>query len=278
LAGHLYIVATPIGNLGDITKRAINILEQVDLIAAEDTRHSKILLDYLGIDNKIIAYHEHNEEKVTPRLIEKLINKESIALISDAGTPLINDPGYRLVVAAHENNIDVIPIPGASAVIAGLSASGLPCSKFIFEGYLPAKAVSRKKYLKTLVLESRTLIFYESPHRILDSINDMCGIFGSSRYVTIARELTKKHEQIIRDTLLNIKSKIETGAIRIRGEFVVIVEGNHDDLILDSEILRINKILAEKISYKDAVLLTAKITGKKKNEIYRLAHKNDSTE
>ena len=128
------------------------------------------------------------------------------------------------------------------------------------------------------MVESRTLIFYESPHRILDSINDMCSTFGSSRYVTIARELTKKHEQIIRDTLLSIKSKIETGVIRIRGEFVVIVEGNHDDLILDSEILRINKILAEKISYKDAVLLTAKITGKKKNEIYRLAHKNDSTE
>ena len=128
------------------------------------------------------------------------------------------------------------------------------------------------------LLESRTLIFYESPHRILDSINDMCSVFGSSRNVTIARELTKKHEQIIRDTLLSIKSKIETGEIRIRGEFVVIVEGNHDDLILDSEILRINKILAEKISYKDAVLLTAKITGKKKNEIYRLAHKNDSTE
>ena len=152
MAGCLYIVATPIGNLGDITKRAINILEQVDLIAAEDTRHSKILLDYLSIDNKIIAYHEHNEEKVTPQLIEKLINRESVALISDAGTPLINDPGYRLVVAAYENNIDVIPIPGASAVIAGLSASGLPCSKFIFEGYLPAKAVPRKKYLKTFLI------------------------------------------------------------------------------------------------------------------------------
>ena len=268
-------MATPIGNLDDITMRAANILEQAELIAAEDTRHSKKLLNHLGIDTKIIAYHEHSEKKLTSQLIEKLINGISIALISDAGTPLISDPGYKLVSAAHDANIAVVPIPGASAVITGATASGLSCNKFIFEGYLSSKAVSRRKYLRSLVLESKTLIFYEAPHRILDLINDMNSIFGKSRNVTIARELTKKHEQIVRGTLSSIKNKIENNKITNKGEFVVILEGNKVNLVKDLEILRINKILIEKISSKDAVSLTAKITGRKKNEIYELVHKND---
>ena len=201
----------------------------------------------------------------------------SIALISDAGTPLISDPGYKLVSAAYNANITVIPIPGPSSAIAALSTSGLPCVKFIFEGYLPPKKVARQKYLKTLILEKRTLIFYETPHRILSSIKDMHSIFGGDRYVTIARELTKKHEQITRDNLFNIKSKIETTEIKNKGEFVIILEGNRDDSIKDSEILRINKILRDKISSKDAISLTSKITGKKKNEIYKLVHEGDVT-
>ena len=272
MAGSLYIVATPIGNLDDITKRAANMLEHVELIAAEDTRHSRKLLNHLGIDNKIIAYHEHNEEKLTDQLIEKLIDGKSIALISDAGTPLISDPGFKLVSAAHDKNIAVIPVPGSSAVIAGLTASGLSCDKFVFHGYLSSKSPSRKKYLKTLVTESKTLVFYEAPHRILDLIEEMCSIFGEFRYATIARELTKKHEQIVRDTLSNIKSKIENNEIKNKGEFVVILEGNKNNLVKDSEILRINKILTEIVSSKDAVLLTAKITKRKKNEIYKLVH------
>tara|TARA_B100000953_G_scaffold43950_1_gene33717 strand:- start:3380 stop:4216 length:837 start_codon:yes stop_codon:yes gene_type:complete len=275
LTGYLYIVATPIGNLGDITRRSANILKQVELIAAEDTRHSRKLLNHIGVDNKIIAYHEHNEEKLTGQLIEKLIDGTSIALISDAGTPLISDPGYKLVSAAHDAHITVIPVPGASAAIAALTVSGLSCSKFIFEGYLSAKAVSRRKYLRKLVLESKTLIFYETPHRILDLINDMNSIFGKSRSVTIARELTKKHEQIVRDTLSNIKFKIENNKIKSKGEFVVILEGSKGNLVKDSEIIRINKILTERVSPKDGVLLTAKITGRKKNEIYKLVHEND---
>ena len=275
MAGSLYIVATPIGNLDDITKRAANILEQVGLIAAEDTRHSRKLLNHLGVNNKIIAYHEHNEEKLTGQLIGKLIDGKSIALISDAGTPLISDPGYKLVSAAHDENITVIPVPGSSAVIAGLTASGLSCDKFVFHGYLPAKPLSRRKYLKTLVLESKTLVFYEAPHRILDLIKEMYSIFGELRNVTIARELTKKHEQILRGTLSGIKSKIENNEIKNKGEFVVILEGNKSNSTKDSEILRINKILTEIVSSKDAVLLTAKITKRKKNEIYKLVHKND---
>ena len=276
MSGSLYIVATPIGNLDDITKRAISILEQVDLIAAEDTRHSRKLLNHLGINNNIIAYFEHNEEKLTSNLIEKLIGGMSIALISDAGTPLISDPGHKLVSAAYNADISVIPIPGPSSVIAALSTSGLPCIKFVFEGYLPPKEIARRKYLKTLILEQRTLIFYETPHRILASIEDMHSIFGGDRYVTIARELTKKHEQITRDNLFNIKSKIETTEIKNKGEFVIILEGNRDDSIKDSEILRINKILRDKISSKDAISLTSKITGKKKNEVYKLVHENNA--
>ena len=273
--GSLYIVATPIGNLGDITQRAIDILKKVDLIAAEDSRRSRVLLDYFAISNNVVSYHEHNEEKQTSQLIEFLKNGKSIALISDAGTPLVSDPGYRLVSSAHDEGITVIPIPGSSAVVTGLSVSGLSCNKFIFEGYLPTRTISRKKYLKSLVSEPRTLIFYEAPHRILESIEDMLTVFGSSRLVSITRELTKKHEQISRGTLSSIKLKIETGEIKNKGEFVILVEGNSENHIADSEILRINRILAEKVSSKDAIKMTAKITKKKKNDVYKLVMQND---
>ncbi len=267
----LYIVATPIGNLGDISERAIEILKQVDLIAAEDTRHSKTLLERFGIKTKICAYHEHNEEKVTQQLIQQILGGESIALISDAGTPLINDPGYKLVVAAHDNNIQVVPIPGPSAIITALSASGLPTNKFIFEGYLPAKSEARKTRLNELKNESRTLVFYEAPHRIVESVKIMQEIFGAERRVTIARELTKQFEQIVRDNFSEINEKLESEEIKIKGEFVVIVEGTQEVSASDEEVLRINQILSEKLPPKDAAGLTAKITGKKKNEIYQLA-------
>lgn len=267
----LYIVATPIGNLGDISERAIEILKQVDLIAAEDTRHSNTLLQRFGIKTKICAYHEHNEEKVTQQLIQQMLDGESIALISDAGTPLINDPGYKLVVAAHDHNIKVVPIPGPSAIITALSASGLPTNKFTFEGYLPAKTEARKKCLQELISESRTLVFYEAPHRVVESLKIMQEIFGTERRVTIARELTKQFEQIVRDKLSTINEKLESGEIKIKGEFVVVVEGAQETLVTDQEVLRINQILSEKLSPKDAAKMTAKITGRKKNEVYQLA-------
>jgi len=270
LAGNLYIVATPIGNLGDISERAVEILKQVDLIAAEDTRHSKTLLDRFAISTKVRAYHEHNEDQLTSKLIEQLIGGESIALISDAGTPLINDPGYKLVAAAHDNGIQVVPIPGPSAIITALSASGLPTNKFIFEGYLPAKSEARKKCLLELMSESRTLIFYEAPHRILETMQAMQDVFGSERRVTIGRELTKQFEQIVRDSVSEINAKLENGEIKIKGEFVVILEGAQEVSVADTEVLRINQILSEKLSPKDAAGLTAKITGKKKNEVYKL--------
>ncbi len=271
MAGLLYIVATPIGNLGDISERAIETLKQVDLIAAEDTRHSKTLLERFAIKTNTRAYHEHNEEQLTMQLIEKLINGESIALISDAGTPLINDPGYKLVAAAHDNNIQVVPIPGPSAIITALSASGLPTNKFIFEGYLPPKSEARKMRLSELKNESRTLVFYEAPHRIVESLKIMQEIYGAERRATIARELTKQFEQIVRDTLSALNKKLESEEIRIKGEFVVIVDGAQEVSISDEEVLRINQILSENLSPKEAAGLTAKITGKKKNEVYKLA-------
>ena len=271
----LYIVATPIGNLADISERAIEILKQVDLIAAEDTRHSKTLLERFTIKTRMSAYHEHNEEKITSQLIQQLLEGQSIALISDAGTPLINDPGYKLVVAAHDNNIQVVPVPGPSAIITALSACGLPTSKFIYEGYLPAKSEARKTRLSELKNESRTLVFYEAPHRIVESIKIMQEIFGAERRVTVARELTKKFEQIVRDNLSVINEKIESGEIKVKGEFVVVVEGTKETSITDQEVLRINHILSEKLSPKDAAGLAAKITGRKKNEIYQLALKED---
>jgi 16S rRNA (cytidine1402-2'-O)-methyltransferase len=274
----LYIVATPIGNLADISERAIETLKQVDLIAAEDTRHSNTLLQRFGINTKICAYHEHNEEKVTQRLIQQMQNGESIALISDAGTPLINDPGYKLVVAAHDNNIKVVPIPGPSAIITALSASGLPTNKFTYEGYLPAKTEARKKCLQGLMSESRTLVFYEAPHRIVESLKIMQEIFGAERRVTVARELTKQFEQIVRDKLSVINEKLEKEEIKIKGEFVIIVEGAQETTVSDAEALRINQILSEKLSPKEAARMTAKITGKKKNEVYQLALKSEENE
>ncbi len=274
----LYIVATPIGNLSDISERAIEILKQVDLIAAEDTRHSKTLLERFGIKTKICAYHEHNEEKVTQQLIQQLQEGQSIALISDAGTPLINDPGYKLVAVAHDHNIKVVPIPGPSAIITALSAAGLPTNKFIFEGYLPAKSVARKTRLNELKNESRTLVFYEAPHRIVESVKIMQEIFGEDRRITIARELTKQFEQIVRDKISTINEKLESEEIKIKGEFVVIIEGAQETSVTDQEVLRINQILSEKLSPKDAAGLTAKITGKKKNEVYSLSLDSEKKE
>ena len=273
MSGSLYIVATPIGNLSDISERAIEVLKQCDLIAAEDTRHSKNLLWRFNIKTKGKAYHEHNESQLTSQLIQQIIDGKFIALISDAGTPLINDPGYKLVTAAYYNRIKVIPIPGPSAVITALSASGLPTNRFIFEGYLSAKKEARKKFLQQLISESRTLVFYEAPHRILETIQDMQDVFGSERRVTIARELTKKHEQIVLDSLSAVNKKLINEEIKIKGEFVVIVEGAQEKSVSDVEVLRVNQILSEKLSPKDAAGLTSKITGKKKNEVYQMALK-----
>jgi 16S rRNA (cytidine1402-2'-O)-methyltransferase len=271
LAGSLYLVATPIGNLADITQRAIAVLNQVDIIAAEDTRHSQRLLSHLGINTKLLAYHEHNEDRITPRLIEDLVSGKSIALISDAGTPLISDPGYRLLTRAHETEIKVVPVPGACAAIAALSAAGLATDAFTFEGFPPAKQGARVHFFEQLAQERRTMIFYVSCHRILETLKDMQSVFGADRCLTFARELSKTFETIKRMELSELISWVETDENQRKGEIVLVVEGkvaqDTDNTQLDSYL----SILLAELPVKQAVKLVVKMTGQHKNDVYRRA-------
>ncbi|MDF7670048.1 16S rRNA (cytidine(1402)-2'-O)-methyltransferase [Orbaceae bacterium ESL0721] len=273
----LYIVATPIGNLDDITLRAIETLKQVDLIAAEDTRHSGLLLQHLGIKAKLFALHDHNEQERSALLVEKLLAGESIALISDAGTPLINDPGYHLVKMCRENGIQVVPIPGACAAITALSASGLPSDRFSYEGFLPAKSGARREKLTELAHEPRTLIFYESTHRLLDSINDMQLIFGSEREIVLAKELTKTWETIVSFTIAQLIEWLNEDKNRLKGEFVLIVAGERakkSEISLDA--IKTLQILQKELPLKKAAAITADIYGLKKNQLYQLGLTLDS--
>lgn len=271
--GALYIVATPIGNLDDITFRAVEVLRGVDVVAAEDTRHSKVLLDHYGIQTPCIAYHEHSERQATPKLMERLRAGQAVALISDAGTPLVSDPGYHLVAAAHSHGIRIIPIPGASAVIAALSTSGLPTDRFVFEGYLPAKAAARRRRLADMADETRTLVFFEAPHRIRASVQDMVLTFGGERPATYARELTKTFETIHRDTLGGLSARIETDSDQQRGEFVVMVQGlseaQRDEAGGAGE--RMLEVLLRHVPLKSAVTIAAELSGEKKNHLYQRA-------
>lgn len=271
----LYIVATPIGNLGDVSQRAISTLQSVDLIAAEDTRHSAKLLQHLAIDTRCVAFHEHNERDKTGQLINKLLGGESIALISDAGTPLLSDPGYHLVRAAHENAIPVVPIPGASALLAALVVAGLPTDRFVFEGFLPNKKIARTKYLENLKNETGTLVFYEAPHRVLVSLQDMAEVLGGEREAVLARELTKTYETIRRDKLANLVDWVAADSNQQRGEIVLVVAGASKQASeeLAPEVLRILTILLAKMPVKQAASITAEITGEKKNRLYEAALK-----
>ncbi|CAK0754440.1 16S rRNA 2'-O-ribose C1402 methyltransferase [Gammaproteobacteria bacterium] len=269
--GFLYVVATPIGNLGDMSERAVEILRQVDCIAAEDTRHSAPLLHYFKITTPIVAYHEHNERIMTPILVERIIAGESIALISDAGTPLISDPGFHLVHAARERNIPVSPIPGASAIICALSVCGLPCDRFAFEGFLPAKETARRGHLESLREEKRTLIFYESPYRLQETLIDLATIFGGDRRAVLARELTKIHETFLYDTLDKLAHQVIMDSNQRRGESVLIVAGAPEiEAKEKAEVLakKIFEVLQKELPASQAVALTAQITGVRKNFLY----------
>jgi 16S rRNA (cytidine1402-2'-O)-methyltransferase len=270
-AGILYIVATPIGNLGDISPRALEVLQQVDRIAAEDTRHSASLLRHFTIDTPMFALHEHNERHKAEQVLAHLQQGESLALISDAGTPLISDPGYFLVREAHRAGIKVVPIPGPSALVAALSASGLATDRFCFEGFLPPKSGARCRALEALADEPRTLAFYETPHRIEESLADMATTLGAERPATLARELTKTFETIRHATLGELSEWVAGDANQRKGEFVVLVEGAEEesDEGLDGETQRIAILLAEELSVKQASGLAAKISGEKKNAIYK---------
>ncbi len=270
MTGILYVVATPIGNLDDISARAIQVLGRVARIAAEDTRHSARLLQHLGINTHLVAVHDHNEAGKTQHLISQLLAGDDLALISDAGTPLISDPGYRLVAAAHEAKIQVVPVVGACAAIAALSAAGLPSDRFSFEGFLSAKTTARQVQLQALVHETRTLIFYEAPHRILECVQDMRAIFGEQRRVVLARELTKTFETIKQMTLAELCDFVEADTNQQRGEIVLVVEGAPADSALAAQ-QEVDNLLLKLLKYlpvKASAQLAAELTGHKKNALY----------
>lgn len=274
--GVLYVVATPIGNLADMVPRATETLQQVDIIAAEDTRHSKRLLEHFHISTPLLAYHDHNEQQSLPGILNRLQQGQRIALISDAGTPLVSDPGYRLVRAARRAGFAVVPVPGPCALIAALSVAGLPSDRFAFEGFLHAKSGQRRKQLEALTGESRTLVFYEAPHRILACLRDLAEIFGAEREVVMARELTKTFETVLAGTAAEVLSQAESDPNQQKGEIVLLVRGAEraDTSELDPEAQRIMTILQRELPLKQAASLAAEITGSKKNALYQWAIDN----
>ncbi len=274
MCGKLYVVATPIGNLADFSHRAIEVLNQVDLIAAEDTRHVKMLLQHYAINNKLIAFHQHNEENASPALIEKIKQGLNVALVSDAGTPLLSDPGMPLVKLARQEEIEVSPIPGACALIAALSVSGLPTSRFIFEGFLPRTSSARKTFFNQKKNDPVTWIFYESSHRIFASLKDLAEIISGDRRIVLARELTKLFETVVNDSLANILEKIENDPNMQKGEFVVLVEGiviEKKTNELTEEQTKVLQILLKECSIKTAVAMAVDITGGRKKLLYQTA-------
>lgn len=271
--GTLYVVPTPIGNLGDMVPRAVEVLQTVHTIAAEDTRHSRKLMQLFNIDKPMVSYHDHNETDKVQRIIEWLGEGKNIALISDAGTPLISDPGYRLVLEARQAGFRVVPIPGPCALVTALSASGLPSDRFLFGGFVPAKKSARVNLFESLVNEATTLIFYESPHRIVASLEDLVACFGEDRPVVFARELTKTFETFISCSAGELLSVVKEDPNQQRGEIVLLIKGcepvSHVGEALSVEAQEMMKVmLGEKLPVKQAASITAKLTGFKKKQLY----------
>jgi 16S rRNA (cytidine1402-2'-O)-methyltransferase len=272
--GQLFIVSTPIGNLGDMTTRAIEVLQTVDLIAAEDTRHSKPLMQQFGIHTPLVSLHEHNEQQRAEELLVRLQAGETIALISDAGTPLISDPGYRLVSHVKAAGVKVSPIPGSCALIAALSASGLASDNFSFYGFLPPKWTARQSVLQSYKDQTSTLIFYESPRRLIGALEDCISVFGGERQACIAREITKLHETIETQPLSMLLEWVKQDSNQQRGECVLIIEGAPEAMSADEvEMERVLTPLLEELPVKKAAAITATLTGCSKNEAYQLALK-----
>ncbi len=273
MTGTLFIVATPIGNLDDITFRAVEVLKSVDIVLAEDTRHSKKLLLHLDISKPIRAFHDHNEREKTKAIIGEIHSGKSIALISDAGTPLISDPGYFLVAQAKKECLRVVPIPGPSALITALSASGLASDRFTFLGFLPSKKTARVKLLKSLINRTETSIFYESPKRILATLTDMHRIFGDNREVCLAKELTKVFETIQTDSIPNLIKYLTFDQNNQKGEFVILISANDKIDIAEAEaqLDSLLPILCAEMGTSKAAKLAAKITGIDKNQCYKKA-------
>ena len=273
MIGELYLVATPIGDMTDIAPRALGILNTVDIVAVEDKRRSSRLFSHFAIKTPMISYHDHSEEKQVKKIIDELLCGKSVALISDAGTPLISDPGYKLVNAAKNKSIKVSPVPGPCALIAAISASGLPSDRFIFEGFLPPKSIARISKIQNISTDYRTIIFYEAPHRILETLIDMIKVIGPSRKIVLARELTKTYETFISGTLEGVLEIIEKDLNQQNGEIVIVLAGADysEKKIEAQDSKRILSVLLEELPLKQAVSLGSKITGVQKNIFYKLA-------
>ena len=271
--GVLYVVATPIGNLGDIGRRALEVLASVDLVAAEDTRHSRRLLGHYGITTRLFALHEHNERVAAERLVERLREGHSIALVSDAGTPLVSDPGFRLVRAARAAGLAVVPVPGPCAAVCALSVAGLPTDRFVFEGFLPAKAAARRARLAELVGETRTLVFYEAGRRLGECLRDLVGAFGGERPAVLARELTKLHETVLDADLATLAARVAGDPEQALGEIVLLVAGAPGAPSADEAAARdlLVALLEEGLAVSRAAALAARVTGRPRKMLYALA-------
>jgi len=270
MPGQLFIVPTPIGNLEDITLRALRVLKEVDLIAAEDTRHTQHLLNHYGIRTSLTSYHEHNEREKAQTLVDRIKNGANIALVSDAGTPAIADPGFRLVAAAIAAGVQIVPLPGAAALATVLSASGLPTDRFLFEGFLPAKKAERRAKLQALREQTATLIFYEAPHRLLDTLNDIRQLLGDRRLV-VAREVSKVHEEFLRGAVSGIVDQLADR--KVKGEITLVVHGATGDARVSDEQLstEIRRLTDEQVGVKEIAELLGERYGLAKREVYRLA-------
>lgn len=267
--GTLHVVATPIGNLADLSPRALETLKSVAAVCAEDTRHTRQLLAHFGIEQSLLALHEHNEAEIAARMVARLQAGDSLALVSDAGTPLVSDPGFRMVRAAREAGIRVSPVPGASAAIAALSVAGLPSDRFVFEGFLPAKASARRERLAQLASETRTLVFYESAHRIEDALGDCVDAFGGERPAVVARELTKLFETVLDGSLLQLQAQVAADPNQRKGEFVLLVQGVGDDP--DAKIVEGRRVYAKLVEHlppSTAAKLAAELTGAARKALY----------
>lgn len=272
----LYVVATPIGNLADITSRAIEVLTSVDIIAAEDTRHTKRLLNHLGIHKPLMAAHDHNESQAAGQILNKLGEGLNVALVSDAGTPLIADPGFHVAKHVADAGFDIVPIPGACAVITALSGAALPTDRFIFDGFLPPKSSGRRQYFASIKHQERTMVVYESPHRILDSLENLSQELGGDKELVVARELTKTFETFLRGTVNEIRAIMEADHNQKKGEFVLMIRGAaaRKKLEVSQDALDLTLLLATELPLKKAAALAATHTGYKKNQLYQLALEN----
>ena len=262
----LFVVATPIGNLGDISRRALEVLSSVNVVAAEDTRHTGKLLSEFSISSKLVALHDHNEDRSTASIIKMMEDGKSIAIVSDAGTPLISDPGYHLVNQCLSRGFDVVAVPGPSSVTAALSIAGMPTNRFSFEGFVPAKNVARKEFLSNLKFETRTQVFFESPHRINETLRAMKEIMGSKREISLCRELTKAFEQVVLGTVGEISERVASGDIPSRGEFVLVLRGS--DVVLAVNADHLLQTLLGELSPSKAASVAAKVTDLSRADLY----------